>query len=175
MRISCLSLISIILFTSSVSAAEIRDAEVLLRVSNLAQHFESITRVQTRNIVRTYSSIVARSAELELPQWIKKDIMACYEKTFAWENFEKGIAKILLENFSENEINLLTDFYRSKGLPPTEISNFKAAIAKGEMIQRLTVDYISENSDGCAEHDIDLILGFLADARLNSEKTLAAE
>jgi len=152
-----------------------RDAEVLLRVSNIAKQYESMTLLQTRNIIRTYSSIVARSAELELPQWIKRDIMACYERAFAWEKFEEGIAQILLENFSENEISLLTDFYRSEGLPPAEISNFKAAIAKGEMIQRLTADYISENSDGCAEHDIDLILGFLAEARLNSENTLAAE
>jgi len=164
-----------LIFTSSVGAAEIRDADRLLRVSNVASQFESMTLLQTQNIIRTYTSIVAMSAEVELPQWIKMEIAACYKQTFAWEKFEDGIAQILLDNFSNHEMILLTNFYRSEGLPPTEIPNFKAAIAKGEMIQQLTADYIFANSDGCAEHDIDLILGFLADPHLESKKTLAAE
>jgi len=175
MKISCLSLLSFLIFTSSVGAAEIRDADRLLRVSNVASQFESMTLLQTQNIIRTYTSIVAMSAEVELPQWIKMEIAACYKQTFAWEKFEDGIAQILLDNFSNHEMILLTNFYRSEGLPPTEIPNFKAAIAKGEMIQQLTADYIFANSDGCAEHDIDLILGFLADPQLESKKTLAAE
>jgi hypothetical protein len=175
MKISCLSLLSFLIFTSSVGAAEIRDADRLLRVSNVASQFESMTLLQTQNIIRTYTSIVAMSAEVELPQWIKMEIAACYKQTFAWEKFEDGIAQILLDNFSNHEMILLTNFYRSEGLPPTEIPNFKAAIAKGEMIQQLTADYIFANSDGCAEHDIDLILGFLADPHLESKKTLAAE
>ena len=175
MKISCLSLLSFLIFTSTVGAAEIRDADRLLRVSNVASQFESMTLLQTQNIIRTYTSIVAMSAEVELPQWIKMEIAACYKQTFAWEKFEDGIAQILLDNFSNHEMILLTNFYRSEGLPPTEIPNFKAAIAKGEMIQQLTADYIFANSDGCAEHDIDLILGFLADPQLESKKTLAAE
>ena len=152
-----------------------RDANRLLRVSNVASQFESMTLLQTRNIIRTYSSIVATSADVELPQWIKREIAACYERAFAWEKFEDGITQILLDNFSKDEMSLLTDFYRSEGLPPTEIPNFKAAIAKGEMIEQLTADYIFANSDGCAEHDIDLILGFLADPQLESSKILAVE
>jgi hypothetical protein len=175
MRISCLSLLSFLFLTSAAAAAEIRDANRLLRASNVASQFESITVLQTQNIIRTYSSIMAISADVELPQWIKQEIAACYEQAFAWEKFEDGIAQILLDNFSKDEMTLLTDFYRSKGLPPTEIPNFKVAIAKGEMIQQLTADYIFANSDGCAEHDIDLILGFLADPQLESNKTLAAE
>ena len=175
MKISCLSLLSFLIFTSTVGAAEIRDADRLLRVSNVASQFESMTLLQTQNIIRTYTSIVAMSAEVELPQWIKMEIAACYKQTFAWEKFKDGIAQILLDNFSNHEMILLTNFYRSEGLPPTEIPNFKAAIAKGEMIQQLTADYIFANSDGCAEHDIDLILGFLADPHLESKKTLAAE
>ena len=175
MKISCLSLLSFLIFTSTVGAAEIRDADRLLRVSNVASQFESMTLLQTQNIIRTYTSIVAMSSEVELPQWIKMEIAACYKQTFAWEKFEDGIAQILLDNFSNHEMILLTNFYRSEGLPPTEIPNFKAAIAKGEMIQQLTADYIFANSDGCAEHDIDLILGFLADPQLESKKTLAAE
>ena len=175
MKISCLSLLSFLIFTSSVGAAEIRDADRLLRVSNVASQFESMTLLQTQNIIRTYTSIVAMSAEVELPQWIKMEIAACYKQTFAWEKFEDGIAQILLDNFSNHEMILLTNFYRSEGLPPTEIPNFKTAIAKGELIQQLTADYIFANSDGCAEHDIDLILGFLADPHLESKKTLAAE
>ena len=151
--------------TSAVGAAEIRDANRLLRASNVASQFESMTVLQTRNIIRTYSSIVAMSADVKLPQWIKLEIAACYEQAFAWEKFEKGIAQIFLENFSKDEMTLLTDFYQSEGLPPTEIANFKVAIAKGQMIQQLTADYIYANSDGCAKHDIDLILGFLAGPR----------
>ena len=175
MKTSCLSLLSFLLLTSTVGAAEIRDANRLLRVSNVASQFESMTQLQTRNIIRTYTSIVAISADVELPLWIKMEIEACYEQTFAWEKFEDGIAQILLNNFTNHEMVLLTDFYRSEGLPPAEIPSFKAAIAKGEMIQQLTTDYILANSEGCAEHDIGLILGFLADPQLESDKTLTAE
>lgn len=172
MRINCLGLLSFLFLSSTVVAAEIRDANRLMRASNVAGQFESMTLLQARNIIRTYSSIVAMSADVELPQWIKMEIAQCYQQTFAWENFEAGIAQIFLENFSEGEMSLLTDFYQSEGLPPTEIDNFKAAIAKGEMIQQLTADYIFANSDGCVEQDIDLILSFLADPQLKLEDTL---
>ncbi len=179
MRISCLYLSSVLATTSllstSVGADEIRDANRLLRASNAATHFETRTLQQTRRIIRTYSSIVAMSAEIELPQWLKLDIAACYEQTFAWENFEAGIAEILLANFSADEMRLLTDFYRSEGLPPTEIETFKAAIAKGEVIQQQSADYIYAQTNGCAEHDIDLILGFLADPQQTPNAALAAE
>ena len=104
-----------------------------------------------------------------------QEIAACYKQAFAWEKFEDGIAQILVDNFYKNEMSLLTDFYRSEGLPPAEIPNFKAAIAKGEMIQQLTADYIFANSDGCAERDIDLILRFLAEPRLQPEDSLGSE
>ena len=175
MRISYLSLLSFLIFTSTVGAAEIRDANRLLRVSNLASQFESMTLLQTRNIIRTYTSIVAMSAGVELPQWIQMEIAVCYEKTFAWEKFEDGIAQILLNNFTNHEMVLLTDFYRSEGLPPAEIPSFKAAIAKGEMIQQLTADYILANSEGCAEHDIGLILGFLAKGQQRPDSILNTE
>lgn len=175
MRISCLSLISFLLLTPAIDADEIRDANRLLRASNAANQFETRTQQQTRKIIRTYSSIVAMSADVELPQWIKAEIAACYEQTFAWENFEQGIAQILLENFSADEMQLLTDFYRSQGLPPTEIENFKAAIAKGNLIQQLSTDYIYAQTDGCAKHDVDLILGFLADPQIEPNTALAAE
>ncbi len=175
MRISCLSLLSFLLLTPCVGADEIRDANRLLRASNVASQFETRTQQQTRKIIRTYSSIVAMSADIELPQWLKKDIAACYEQAFAWENFEEGIAQILQENFSADEMQLLTDFYRSEGLPPAEIENFKAAIAKGNLIQQLSSDYIYAHTDGCAEHDIDLILGFLADPQIEPNTALAAE
>ena len=179
MRISGLSLFSVLAITSlassSVGADEIRDANRLLRASNAASHFETRTLQQARRIIRTYSSIVAMSADVELPQWIKMEIAACYEQTFAWENFEAGIARILQANFSADEMRLLTDFYRSEGLPPTEIDNFKAAIAKGEQIQQQSADYIYAPTDGCAEHDIELILGFLANPQLTPGTELAAE
>lgn len=179
MRISCLSLFAILIISpltgAAVGADEIRDANRLLRASNAANHFETRTRTQTRKIIRTYSSIVAMSADVELPQWVKDQIAACYAQTFAWENFEAGIAQILLANFSPDEMQLLTDFYRSQGLPPTEIENFKAAIAKGELIQQQSADYIYAQTEGCAGHDIDLILGFLADSGQTPNAALAAE
>ncbi len=172
MRISCLILVCFLLLNSAVSAAEIRDANRLLRASNVANQFQSMTQLQTRRIIRTYSSIVAISADLELPQWIKREIAACYEQAFAWEKFEAGIAQIFLENFSEDEMSLLTGFYQSEGLPPAEIANFKAAIAKGELIEQLTADYITANSEGCAEQDINLILSFLANPQLTEVDVL---
>ena len=176
MRISCLGLLSLTLLNPCyVGADEIRDANKLLRASNVANQFETRTQQQTRKIIRTYSSIVAMSAYVELPQWIKLEIANCYEQTFAWENFEEGIAQILHENFSAEEMKLLTDFYRSEGLPPSEIANFKAAIAKGSIIQELSAQYIYAHTDGCAEHDIDLIIGFLDDPQRESNATLAAE
>lgn len=172
MRISCLSLLCFTLLSPAVGAAELRDANKLLRASNVAHQFETMTLRQTRNIIRTYSSIVAMSADVELPQWLKNEIATCYERAFAWENFEAGIAQIFLENFSRDEIQLLTGFYQSEGLPPMEIANFKAALAKGELIEQLTAEYISANSDGCAEQDIDLILGFLAERQHRSADSL---
>lgn len=175
MRISCLLLLFLLPLSPSVGADAIGDANRLLRASNVANHFETRTLQQTRRIIRTYSSIVEMSAEVELPQWIKTEIAACYERTFAWENFEEGIAQILLQNFSAGEMRLLTDFYRSQGLPPAEIDNFKAAIAKGELIQQLAADYIYAQAEGCAEHDIELILSFLADATQQPNTILASD
>ena len=189
MRISCLKLLGHLrltfglalfaltpfLLTPSVGADEIRDANRLLRASNVANHFETRTLQQTRKIIRTYSSIVAMSADVELPQWIKREIAACYAQTFAWENFVDGIAQIFLDNFSAQEMQLLTDFYRSEGLPPTEIENFKAAIAKGKLIQQLSAEFITAHTDGCAEHDVKLILGFLENPQQEPRNALAAE
>jgi hypothetical protein len=169
MRINYFGLLILLMVSTSVGAAEIRDANRLLRASNIASQFESLTLRQTRSIIRTYSNIVAASAEVELPQWIKLEIAACYEEAFAWEKFETGIAQIFLDSFSSQEIALLTDFYQSEGLPPTEIDNFKTAIAKGEMIQQLTADYIAANSKDCTERDIDLILGYVANPLLTAD------
>lgn len=175
MRISCLLLFTLLPLSPSVGADAISDANRLLRASNVANHFETRTLQQTRRIIRTYSSIVEMSADVELPQWIKNEIAACYERTFAWENFEAGIAQIFLKNLSSGEMRLLTDFYRSQGLPPTEIENFKAAIAKGNRIARLSADYIYAQTEGCAEHDIQLILGFLADGSQRTGSILTSD
>jgi hypothetical protein len=175
MRINCVSLFFILLFSSTVAADDLRDANRLLRASNVASKFDATALRQTRNIIRSYSSIVAMSAEVELPQWIKLEIAACYQQAFAWENFKDGIAQILIENFSAGEMQLLTDFYQSEGLPPTQIANFKAAIAKGNLIQKLSTDYIFDHSEGCAEHDAELILSFLSNREKLSEKILGAE
>ena len=127
----------------------------------MGKRFESTTLLQTRNIIRTYSIIVSRSADSSLPQQIKRAIAACYAEAYAWEKFEPGIAKILADKFSQKEMRLLIDFNSSRSLPPREIQNFKDAIAKGTQIERLSADYIFANSNGCVEHDAELILAYL--------------
>ncbi len=175
MKISRLNLFGILFFITLAGADELRDANRLLRASNVEHQFKAMAQQQTRNIIRTYSSIVAMSVDVDLPQWIKLEIAACYEQAFSWHKFEAGIAQILLENLSSGEMHLLINFYQSQGLPPTQIANFKAATAKGNMIQQLTANHIFENSEGCAAHDAELILGYLAEQRQQIRENLASE
>lgn len=146
---------------SKLLADELRDASRLLVVTNMEHQFEAMTALQTRNIIRTYDSIVATSSDISLPQSIKNRIAACYADTYAWEKFEPGIARIFADNLSAKELRLLIDFYRSRGLPPTEIGTFKNTIAKAEEIKQLSAEYIFSQSDGCVEQDARLILDYL--------------
>lgn len=154
-------------FTESARADSLRDANRLLRVTDIGKQFESMALRQTRNIIRTYSSIVSMSADSSLPPQIKNSIAACYAEAYAWEKFESGIAKILADKFSQKEMRLLIDFYSNRGLPPMEIQSFKNAIAKSIQIEQMSAEYIFANSDGCVERDAELILAYL-----NSSKQL---
>ena len=97
-RAASYSLIASLLFvTNYVNADAVRDANRLLQVTNMGSQFESMALQQTRDIIRTYSSIVSMSVEVSLPLQIKNNIASCYAEVYAWENFQPGIAQIFAE------------------------------------------------------------------------------
>lgn len=161
-------------FAVPVNADSLRDANRLLKATDVGKQFESMALQQTRNIIRTYSIIVSTSTDSSLPQQIKNSIAACYAEAYAWDKFESGIAKILTDKFSQKEMRLLIDFYSSRALPPMEIQNFKNAIAKGAQIEQMSAEFIFANSDGCVERDAEQILSYLANSK-QSKSSLAAE
>jgi len=148
-----------------------RDVNHLLELTNLGAQFEHIATEQSKKIIRTYSSILNMSKSLTLPQEIKQRIQKCYTEVYSWEKFSKGITKILAESFTEKEINILIDFYSSLGLPPKDITNFKALIEKAEKIEEVSIQYIYENSGSCVREDSRLINTFL-NSRLVSRQPI---
>ena len=159
----------------SASADAVADASRLLRVTSLGKKFESVAQQQTRDIIRTYSSIVSMSAAVSLPTPLKQTIAECYAEAYAWENFEPGIVQILAENLSQKEIRLLIDFYRDLGLPPMEIQTFKDTIAKADQIVQISSEYILSNSVGCVDRDTALILNYLATLNSGMAFTIGTE
>lgn len=157
------------LLTSPASLGDaLADARLLLRVSNTAAHFETRTQAQINNILRTYASIVAMESDVELPAGIRSAIAACYTQEYAWDNFRGGFAQIIAEHLSPQQIQLLIGFYRNRGLPPSQIDTFKATIAKAELIEAVSADYIFSNSPGCVQRDAQLINSFLDSQNLPS-------
>ena len=157
-------------FQKAHSDALHRDVNHLLELTNLGSQFEYIAHEQSQNIIRTYSSIVNMSKSLTLPQEIKQRIQKCYSKVYSWEKFSKGITKILAESFTQREINILIDFYSNLGLPPKDITNFKALIKKAERIEKVSIQYIYNNSESCVREDSRLINNFV-NSRLISRQT----
>ncbi|MDD9890322.1 MAG: DUF2059 domain-containing protein [Gammaproteobacteria bacterium] len=175
-KITITILFASLIFVSTFACADaVRDANRLLRVTNLGDRFESMALDQTRKIIRTYTSIVNMSASVALPQSLKNSIAECYAQVYAWELFEPGIAEIFAQNLSEKEIRLLIDFYSSRGLPPMEIETFKNTIAKAGQIERSSIEYIFNNSDSCVERDAELINNFLASQNLDSTEIIRIE
>ena len=164
------SLLCAALLNSPASLGDaLADARLLLRVSNAAAHFENRTQSQISNILRTYASIVAMESDIELPAGIRSAIAACYTREYAWENFRGGFAEIIAEHLSEQQIQLLIGFYRNRGLPPSQIDTFKATIAKAELIEEISADYIFSSSPGCVHQDAQLINTFLDSQNLPAE------
>lgn len=164
-----LSLLCAVLLTAPASLGDVlADARLLLRVSNTAEHFETRTQSQIRNILRTYASIVAMESDVELPAGIRSTIAACYTREYAWENFRGGFAEIIAEHLSPQQIQLLIGFYRNRGLPPSQIDTFKATIAKAELIEAISADYIFSSSPGCVHRDAQLISSFIDSQSLPS-------
>lgn len=146
----------------TVSADAIDDAERLLRVSKIEGHYESMAQRQVRDIIRTYSSIVAMTVDVDLPREVTSTIARCYQEVYAWENFESGIAQILTQELSQKEILLLIDFYQDLGLPPREIDTFKDTVAKAPLLEQISADYIFSHSGNCVEHSSATIQQYLA-------------
>ncbi len=132
-------------------ADAIADAELLLRVSDTARHFQFAANKQTSDLLRVYSSIVATSAEVDLPDHVTSAIQQCYANSYAWDNFRHGIAEILAQHLSSKELRLLTDFYRSRGLSPMDIDSFKLVISKAPGIEEQTAEYIFLSSTACVD------------------------
>ena len=162
-----------LLVTSHVHSDAIRDANRLLQVTNLGKQFELTAQRQTRDIIRTYVSILSMSLKVALPEQIKNKIASCYAEVYAWENFHPGIAQIFADNLNQKELRLLIDFYRDLGLPPMEIRAFKDLISKAEQIQRMSAEYILVNSGSCVDQDAGLIHGYLANRQLTKAVVIA--
>lgn len=162
-----------------VSADAIDDAELLLQVSKIEGHYESMAQRQVRDIIRTYSSIVAMTVDVDLPREVTSTIARCYQEVYAWENFEAGIAQILTQELSQKEILLLIDFYQDLGLPPREIETFKGTVAKAPLLEKISADYIFSHSGNCVEHSSATIQRYLArldnvmDAESSDSRTTA--
>lgn len=138
-----------------------RDAAKLIELTNIREQFELARQQQTRQIIRTYASIVNNESGHELPVAVKRQISLCYEQKYDWSNFEDGIIDILMGTFSEEELGMLLDFYRNRSVPPTEIDAFKNIVAKGELIQRLGAEHIFAMTNGCVEQGTEAVLKYL--------------
>jgi hypothetical protein len=156
-----LVLLSLSVAPNRVLADANSDAAKLIELTNISEQFELARQQQTREVIRTYASIVSHESGRELPAAVKEEIALCYEQEYDWSNFEDGIINIVLENFSEKELGILLDFYRNRGLPPTEIDAFKNIVAKGELIQKLGAEYIFTTTRGCVTQGTEAVLKYL--------------
>lgn len=150
-----------LLAAPAAGADAVDDAVRLLRAADAGSRFTAQAERQARGIIRTYASIVNMSVDAVLPQRIRRAIAECYASVYAWENFAPGIARILADELSRRQLRLLTDFYRSRALPPAEIPTFRDAIARARRVERAAADYIYSNSVGCVERDARLIMDWL--------------
>lgn len=157
-----LAITAIALCLSCAAGADsLQSARVLLKVSNTSKHFNDRTEAHARDVLRTYSSIIAMNTGLEIPSHIMSEIADCYTRTYAWGKFKEAFAEILTEHLDSEQIDLLIDLYRNQGLPPTRIKIFKAAIARVEPITSSVTVHILANSHGCVQQDAQLITDWL--------------
>ncbi len=148
--------------TLAAQADNLREANRLLRVTDIGERFEARAAQQANDIIRTYNSIISMAIDVSLPIRIRRSIAKCYAEVYAWENFQAGVAIILSESLSQKELELLVDFYSHRGLPPTEIDTFKELIEKAEVIERALNNYLYSAANSCVEQDAAIILDYLA-------------
>ena len=138
-----------------------------MKITSAGKNFEAVAERQSRDIVRTFDSIVYQSAATGLPENIRTAITDCYVQEFSWEKFASGVAAILADNLNEQELSLLLDFYQDRSVPPDQIDAFKDTLSKATAIQQQAIDYIFANSNDCLDYSSRLIRDYLA--RHNTE------
>ncbi len=157
------------LLTFAASAEDsIEEASRLLRVTGTGELFDSTTRKQARQIVRSYSLVVANSVDRALPGHIRDAIADCYHRAYAWENFAEGIARILADHLSEREMRVLIGMHRNRGVAPMEIETFRQTVRKRDAIAAASAAYIYANSGDCVDQDTRLIRRFLRESQAAS-------
>ena len=143
------------------SAEDLDAAEQLLRVADIGNRFEFLAQQQAQQIIYNYGVIVQRTTDYRLPLVIERRIADCYQNVYRWEFFAEGIAHIVAENFSGEELALLIDFHRNLGLPPNKIDLFRSTTRKASVIRQQSIDYIFANSASCVDQDAELIIQHL--------------
>ena len=160
--LASVGLLFCLLLTQVAVADKLGDAHRLLRITDVGEQFELTAKSQTLDILRTYSSIVVMTTDIQLPESVKQQISYCYFQTYIWDKFEPGIAKIFADNLSQIELRLLIDFFSDRSVPPTQIEQFKNLRTKAQTIEQLSIDYMFNHSEGCDEQNVELILTYLA-------------
>lgn len=154
-----------LLLPGSLALAEtpkqLNAAERLLRAAKVGDLFEMRAQQQARAIITNYSIIIHRSTDYRLPVLVERRIAECYQNAYQWEYFAEGIARIVANNFSSEELDLLIDFHNNLGLPPNKIEQFRSTIDKAGAIHQQSIDYIFANSTGCVDQSAELIIEHL--------------
>ncbi len=156
--------IIVLLLASAPALAEadaLSDANSLLRLTNTEAKFAANRDVQTRDIIRTYTLIVREMTNQPLPHRTKTIIAQCYRENYDFARFKAGIASIIADTFSPDELKLLVDFHSNLSLPPSEIGAFKDIIGKSERLQVAATEFIYNNSEGCLEQGSKLVVDFI--------------
>jgi len=160
--------VTVLLFNPSAFADKARDVSRLLKVSRTEQQFEAAALAQTRDLLRTYQSIVYRQIQLNLPESLKRQIITCYNDVFNWKKFEPGIIRIMSNSYMDEEIETLTNYYRNRSVAPMHIETLRMAMSKSASIQQQSVDFIFKNSESCLDQDVELITAFVGEVEANT-------
>ncbi len=157
-----LLILTILLAPALAGADALDDAYTLLRLTHIDRQFDAARDTQVRDIIRTYSLILREQAGIQLPRRIERAIFDCYEQSYNFTNFQLGIAEILVQTFSEKELELLKDFHSDLSLPPSAIGEFREIVAKAELVRTISAEYIFNNTEGCVEQGSNLVMEFLS-------------
>jgi hypothetical protein len=159
--LTALLLLTIALGMPSARADNLRLAYQLLKVTGVEDEFQKAADLQTADIVRTYALIFQDSTDTDLPESIKQEISLCYQRVYAWDNFEAGIATIFAENMSQSDLRILIDFFSDLSVPPPQIPQFKELIGRAHVIEQRALNYMFDQSEGCDARNVGVIRSYL--------------